>query len=1701
MAIQETAATFLGISNENEFYSAHYLAEVFKGDMADVIKQWDEQAEQSKLAIEGGSTEAPFIQPHRALRNLHQNYFALRHRLKNERNASERIGLQREFFQQLVEALNIPYQPQNITLGPDQDLPVLANVQGKLWVLGALDASNEGEDPLSLKPHKEQFIGPGPHATKLTKQDYYHILSELVFRQDEPPRWVLLLSDRQAVLIDRYKWAQNRMLRFEWEEILGRRDDLTLKATTVLLHGESLVPEQGESRLDSLDENSHKHAFGVSEDLKYALREAIELLGNEAAAQLIERAKEQGKGIYTGKNALDADQLSRECLRYMYRMLFLFYIEARPELNYVPYKNETWRLGYSLESLRDLEQVRLTSDESRNGRYLHDSLQRQFTLIHQGYNPHPVQQQLQAHEDKTVNDSDEAEVQTGHSVFEFQALDSHLFDPARTPNLNKVVFRNETLQTVIRSMSLTRPQKGKKRRGRVSYAQLGINQLGAVYEALLSYRGFFASEDLYEVTTKGKNENPDALETGYFVTRDQLEEFDDKEKVVDTDPETKTKTLRVHPKGKFIYRLAGRDRQKSASYYTPEVLTKTLVKYTLKERLWQKDAEGNEQPIPADDILTLSVCEPAMGSAAFLNEAVNQLAETYLTRKQQETNTRIPHDDYRSALQRVKMHIADHNVYGVDLNPIAVELAEVSLWLNALNGEHQVPWFGYQLFSGNSLIGARRQVYRASQLGKTDKKSQWYNNEPLRLTPDTLLMPGTEGGRRDDEVYHFLLPDPGMVNVSDKVAKQLRPEVFKKIKAWKAEFLAPFNNDDIATLQALSRAIDKLWAKHTKELAKDRERTEDLFDIWGQEATADLQKSHTSTQDKDRIRREGIFNTNAKMASSYRRIKLAMDYWCALWFWPLDKVDDLPSRQKWLFDLSTILNSAGTFEFEPEQAGLDFTATDGGYAGNAGAVASALQGDVTAEQTFEAPQADMFGDEPQPQLRTETEAAQAVTTKQGELNLEKLFKQPFFAPTLGLANKLAEQFRFFHWELTFADVFANNGGFDLMLGNPPWLKVEWNEGGVLGDYNPRFVLHKLSATKLRDEREAAFTRNPESEKSWFKELEEAEGTQNFLNAFQNYPELKGIQTNLYKCFLPQAWRWGNDQGNSGFLHPEGIYDDPKGGEFRAKTYPRLRSHFQFWNETKLFSDVHNQTLFSINVYGSKPQSQILISHISNIFNPSTIDASHNYEGQELVPGIKTEGGKWNTVGHSSRIVKVSKTVLETFAQLYDEAGTPYLQARLPAIHSQELISVLEKFAAQPKRLGDLKDEYYSLEMWHETNAQDDGTIKRETQFPESPDQWVISGPHFFVGNPFFQTPRFPCDTNRAYDRLDLTDLTENYLPRTNYIPACSAEEYRKRTPTVPWIEEGESSPKRVTEYYRLTSRTMVGSSSERTLTSAIIPKKVAHIDLGFSVLLKNQKDTAYLAALYHSVCFDFFMKSTGKGHFRNDVAKQLPFPEVSGEIKQSLIVRALVLNSVTGLYGDLWSDCFDAIFCVDRWASTQTGLLSFNYESLSENWNTSSTLRTDFERRQALLEIDVLVAMALGLTLEELLTIFRVQFPVMRQYERETYYDTNGRIIFTPSKGLVGVGLARKASKKDEPLTIEYPDGRTETKPLGWEDAINLPEGTKIHRTVLDDTRPNGPYEKTITYLAPWYLPNREDDYRVAWEIFSERFAKKEKSE
>ncbi|HSX81139.1 MAG TPA: hypothetical protein VLQ80_21545, partial [Candidatus Saccharimonadia bacterium] len=134
----------------------------------------------------------------------------------------------------------------------------------------------------------------------------------------------------------------------------------------------------------------------MSADLKYAIREAIEVLGNEAVRQLRQQAVEARRGFFSGKDELDPEQVSLECLRLVYRLLFMFYIEARPELGYVPIRtSEVYLKGYSLESLRDLELTPLHTPQARDGLYFDHTLRRLFTLVATGCVP-ATQQSLTA---------------------------------------------------------------------------------------------------------------------------------------------------------------------------------------------------------------------------------------------------------------------------------------------------------------------------------------------------------------------------------------------------------------------------------------------------------------------------------------------------------------------------------------------------------------------------------------------------------------------------------------------------------------------------------------------------------------------------------------------------------------------------------------------------------------------------------------------------------------------------------------------------------------------------------------------------------------------------------------------------------------------------------------------------------------------------------------------------------------------------------------------------------------------------------------------------------------------------------------------------------------------------------------------------------------------------------------------------------
>ena len=815
-----------GITNRNEYYTNHYFSSIFEENASDTIAKWRAEARERE------EVRTPWA----LLRDAARSYYAVHDRFLRSRFDTQTLANIRDMADVYLSALGYPEAaPEWVVIDDTLHVPVYLelkkpNGSPALWVLLATSEDKEasildkfcfsaedfGEEGLSAVP--EEVLTPIPNEDLVTK---------LLFGQAEPPRFVILIGMNQIALIDRNKWNEKRYLQFELEEIFSRHEETTLQAMAVLLHRDSLCPEEGSALLDELDANSQKHAAGVSQDLKYALRESIELLGNEV---LFDMAHRQGRDL--DAEPVDAGQLTLECLRYMYRMLFVLFIEARPELGYAPIKAQSYLTGYSLESLRDIaDDIRDDVEEVGGGYYLHETLSKLYDLIYRGY-PGTEEEVLKYSGAESL-----------HDMFVIAPLKAHIFDPEFTPMLTQAKLRNSVMLRIIDLMSMTRATgRRNDRRGRISYANLGINQMGSVYEALLSYRGFIAEHTLFEVKRAGDSFNE--LDVGYFVAESELDQYTEDERVRyerdDPDGRYKKNDLRKYEKGTFIYRLAGREREKSASYYTPEVLTKCLVKYALKELL-----EGKT----ADEILHLTVCEPAMGSAAFLNETINQLAEAYLDRRQTERGEMIPAESRLRELQKVKMYIADRNVYGIDLNPVAVELAEVSLWLNTIYEGGLVPWFGTQLVCGNSLIGARRQCYHVSNLQATSKGLRWFE-----LAPERVRM--TEKRKPRTQVYHFLLGDPGMCSYNDRVIKSLEPGNIKMMNTWNKEFTKPYSEDEVATLLRLSEVIDDLWAAQVKLRQEVEAKTQDNLSVYGWEDNAE--DSHTTIRQKDKILRKAL---------------------------------------------------------------------------------------------------------------------------------------------------------------------------------------------------------------------------------------------------------------------------------------------------------------------------------------------------------------------------------------------------------------------------------------------------------------------------------------------------------------------------------------------------------------------------------------------------------------------------------------------------------------------------------------------------------------------------------------------------------------------------------------------------------------------------------------------------------------------------
>jgi hypothetical protein len=1478
---------FDSIVNRNEYFSNHYLDALLQNDLAGLRERWkaaDDAGEaNARVAINSGAAsffaaradaaEAASGRSASAIAALHDAV------LRALRFTPDRRRL--EFMRGGTEVVQVDVA----TIVETGSGPLLIALD--LGLAATVDDVFDAEAAGLLQVPMLIDDKPQPLGTDAVSY---------LFSCDEPPRFVLLIAGGVLVLADREKWAEGRFLAVDVATALERNDSRAkgeLETIAALVSADALVPVDGQSVFDQLVDKSYKHAVGVSKDLRDGIRLSIELLANEVIAQRLAR----NLNVYSG--GVDPRELTRQCLRFLYRMLVLLYAEARPELGVLPSGDADYTAGYSLDRLRELALTQLTTEKARNGTHIHESLQLLFRLVNEGYHDDT----MQGTQGEIVFDA--PDVTGADDRLVFRALHSELFDEKSTELLDRVSLRNEVLQQVLEHLVLSK-QKGKADRGFISYAQLGINQLGAVYEGLMAYTGFFADVAYNEVARHG-----DPSDGVWLVPVERAHEYPDDVFVLRENPRTGQKERVRHERGSFVFRLSGRDRQRSASYYTPEVLTRCVVKHALAELLDQDGATTS-----AEDILSLTICEPALGSGAFLNEAISQLGHEYLRRRQAELDDVLSPDRYETELQKVKAHLALNQCYGVDLNATAVELAEVSLWLNCMHPGLEAPWFGNRLRRGNSLVGVRRATYNLADL----KARPWLDTAPI----DRKL---SDGPLPEDEVHHFLLPAHGWAAVADaKEAKELRADRCKGLRAWRQQITKAPTAKDAKRLTALATRVEELWRVAEERLrALDRNLRRNLG-VYGTDEPAADRKGARS--DWERAFRDPD--------TPIGRLRMVMDAWIGLWFWPVDTDVALPSWNEWLDGVDGLLDAD---------------------------VATSLG------------QLDLFAD------------LAALQAREGESKVDRQVRPASeilaARPWLGMAIELAQREGAWHWELEFAPVFAR-GGFDLQVGNPPWVRPRWLDDLVLAESEPWFGLTEKASEIERRRRRSAALASHSIEAPYLAELASAEGLTTLLGSTVLHGVLTGMQINFYMLFMETVWRHAIHAGVSSLLHPESHLVDPHGGAVRRATYRRLRRHAQFLNELRLFEDVHNMTVFGIHVYGVDRDPAFL--QVSQLLHSATLDDSLEHDGSGEVPGIKTPNGEWDLRPHRDRVITIDEDVLGSWAKLFDEPGTPPLEARLLRPVTVADLGALEVLADQPTRLAD--HGYFWTSGFHEKGAKEDGIIEWRTEVSASWDDVILQGPHFTVASSFSKQPNENCSNNRDYSDWDLEALPEWVIPRTNYQRA------RDRISFIATQDHWKGVP--FTKYWRVVWRRMTSSGSERSLQAALLTPGPAHVNTVHSMALDTNRLTAAVAGLWSSVPLDYLLKVSGRADVQNEFVKWLPLP-FDGPAVLPLIFRTLRLNCLTADYAPLWEELYDPAWQDDAWTDASLARPALGH--VGPMWTKATPLRFDEHRRAALVEIDALAALILGLTTEQLCAMYRAQFAVLRKYEYNMLFDAQGRQI------------------------------------------------------------------------------------------------------
>ena len=479
-------------------------------------------------------------------------------------------------------------------------------------------------------------------------------------------RWYFCSNGQHLRVVDARRTYSRFYVEFDLERAID--DTRTFAVLWGLLRAEAfqLSEKGGPPAFEQAIELSLRHGAAVSRSLRVGVLHAVDRLLDGLI---------RGRGR-TQRTIPSHDELSagfEESVTVVYRILFLLFAEAR---GLVPVWHPIYRKHYTIESLRQIV------EDPRRPRGLWEALQAIARLAHDG-----------CHAGTLI----------------VPPFNGRLFSPAHTPIADGRAVDDETTRGALLALSTTPVERGAGR-VRIDYRDLGVEQLGAVYESVLEY-----------------------------------------------EPATGDRPAPAAPRADPVPRLRrGGDRRKATgSFYTPRSVTEYLVRRTLHPLV---DGAG------ADAILNLKIVDPAMGSAAFLVAACRYLARAYEAALLREGTCHADEigDRERAGFRRL---VAQRCLFGVDLNPAAVHLARLSLWLATLAADQPLTFLDHHLLAGDSLIGAsledlaRRPLPRGRRLSARPLTPSLFDDQELEPALRAVLP---------DRAWIAASPDDTLAAVRDK---------------------------------------------------------------------------------------------------------------------------------------------------------------------------------------------------------------------------------------------------------------------------------------------------------------------------------------------------------------------------------------------------------------------------------------------------------------------------------------------------------------------------------------------------------------------------------------------------------------------------------------------------------------------------------------------------------------------------------------------------------------------------------------------------------------------------------------------------------------------------------------------------------------------------------------------------------------------